>query len=192
MADFEYHLERNLFDLQRELFYGLYRPGPYRNFTIYEPKRRLVSAAPFRDRVVHHALCRVIEPIWERRFIHDSYACRVGKGTHRALARCQQFVRQYPYVLQCDIRKYFPCVDHAILLELLQRKIGDLDTLDLCAHILRSGTIIRSTRVRPTVTTTCHAIATSITAFGVWWCRQSSHRPRCRSFTDGRLVPQRG
>jgi RNA-directed DNA polymerase len=84
VARFESDLERNLLQLQDQLQSHTYAPGRHTNFTIHEPKRRLVSAAPFRDRVVHHALCQVIEPIWEARFIETSYACRVGKGTHRA------------------------------------------------------------------------------------------------------------
>jgi RNA-directed DNA polymerase len=139
VAAFEYNLEGNLLALERELASRTYEPGPYRSFYIYEPKRRLVSAAPFRDRVVHHALCNVIEPIWERRFIHDSYACRLGRGTHRALARCLQFVRRYPYVLQCDVRRFFPSVDHAILLDILAWKIADPDVLELCTRILQSS-----------------------------------------------------
>ena len=139
VATFEFNLETNLLALERELASRAYRPGPYRNFYIYEPKRRLVSAAPFRDRVAHHALCNVIEPVWEPRFIHDSYACRLGKGTHRAMARCRQFIRRYPYVLQCDIRRFFPSIDHAILLDILARKIADPDVLELCIRILRSG-----------------------------------------------------
>jgi len=91
---FEYHLEDNLVRLQEELTTQTYRSGPYRSFYIHEPKRRLISAAPFGDRVVHHALCQVIEPLFERSFIEDSYANRVGKGTHRALDRCQQFARR--------------------------------------------------------------------------------------------------
>ena len=88
-AAFEYHLEDNLVALQDELQTRTYRPGAYHSFTIHEPKRRLISAAPFRDRVVHHALCNVLEPVFERSFIFDSYANRVGKGTHRALDRAQ-------------------------------------------------------------------------------------------------------
>jgi RNA-directed DNA polymerase len=79
-ARLEYHLEDNLVALQAELHAKTYRPGAYRSFYIKDPKRRLISAAPFRDRVVHHALCNVIEPIFERSFIYDSYANRVGKG----------------------------------------------------------------------------------------------------------------
>lgn len=88
-ATFEFNLEANLVALLRELREKTYEPGPYHSFYIHEPKRRLISAAPFRDRVVHHALCNVIEPIFERSFIHDSYANRIGKGTHRALDRAQ-------------------------------------------------------------------------------------------------------
>jgi hypothetical protein len=100
VAAFEYQLERNLFTLERELSDGSYRPGRYHHFYIFEPKKRKISAAPFRDRVVHHALCNVIEPIFESRFSDASFACRIGKGTHRALDRAQHFARRYRYVLQ--------------------------------------------------------------------------------------------
>lgn len=139
VAAFEYRLEDNLLALQSELRAQSYRPGPYRSFYIHEPKRRLISAAPFRDRVVHHALCNLIEPRFERAFIADSYANRVGKGTHRALDRCQQFARRYRYVLQCDVRQFFPSIDHAILRALLAAKIADPDVLALIDLILASG-----------------------------------------------------
>lgn len=139
VAAFEYHLEENLFQLQAELRQKTYRPGRYTNFMIHEPKHRLISAAPFRDRVVHHALCNLIEPIFERSFIHDSYANRVGKGTHRALDRCQQFARRYRYVLSCDIRQFFPSVDHQILQGILAKKIDDPDVMWLIQQILAGG-----------------------------------------------------
>jgi len=139
VAAFEFDQEAQLVGLQEELHDKTYRPGPYQSFTIHDPKRRLISAAPFRDRVVHHALCRVIEPIFEARFIHDSYACRVGRGTHRALDRCQEFARRHPYVLQCDVQAYFPSVDHAILRASLARPIADPDVLWLIDRILESG-----------------------------------------------------
>ena len=88
VAAFEYDLEQQLWSLEKELGAQTYTPGAYHNFVIGAPKRRLISAAPFRDRVVHHALMNVIEPLFERQFIFDSYANRVGKGTHRALDRC--------------------------------------------------------------------------------------------------------
>lgn len=139
VAAFEHNLEDNLFCLQGELQDKSYRPGMYHSFYIHEPKRRLISAAPFRDRVVHHALCHLMEPLFEASFISDSYANRVGKGTHRALDRCQEFARRYPYVLQGDIRQFFPSIDHAILRQLLVTKIDDLDTLWLIDQILTSG-----------------------------------------------------
>jgi len=139
VATFEMDLEANLFQLQRELRTRTYRPGPYYSFCINDPKHRLISAAPFRDRVVHHALVRVIEPLFERSFIADSYANREGKGTHRALDRCQEFARRYRYVLQCDLRQFFPSIDHAILRAILHRKIADPDTMWLVDRVLESG-----------------------------------------------------
>jgi retron-type reverse transcriptase len=139
VAAFEYRLEENLLALQNELQTQRYHPGAYVSFTIHEPKRRLISAAPFRDRVVHHALCNVIEPIFERSFIDDSYANRVGQGAHRALDRTQYFARRFPYVLQCDVRQFFPSIDHAILRQTLARKLNDPQVLWLVERILASG-----------------------------------------------------
>jgi retron-type reverse transcriptase len=89
VAEFERSLEIELIDLEESLQDGSYQPGPPHTFVIGSPKRWVISAAPFRDRVVHHALMNVIEPLFDRQFIHDSYANRVGKGTHKALDRCQ-------------------------------------------------------------------------------------------------------
>jgi retron-type reverse transcriptase len=86
---------------------GSYRPGPYRTFWINDPKPRQISAAAFRDRVVHHALTRVLEPIFERRFTDYSFAARKGFGQHRALRLARDACRRYRYVLKCDIRNYF-------------------------------------------------------------------------------------
>jgi RNA-directed DNA polymerase len=139
VAAFEFDRERNLVELQEELRRKTYRPGPYHSFVIHEPKRRLISAAPFRDRVVHHALCNVIEPVFERRFIFDSYANRVAKGTHRALDRCTTFARRYRYALPCDVRQFFPSIDHAILRKILARYLADADVMWLVDRILESG-----------------------------------------------------
>jgi len=138
-AAFEFKLEDNLIQLQDELMDERYRPGPYVNFKIHEPKRRLISAAPFRDRVLHHALCQVIEPAFERSFIEHSYANRLGKGTHRALDACQGWMRQYRYCLQCDVRQFFPAIDHRILQRTLNRRIQDGAMRRLFALILESG-----------------------------------------------------
>ncbi len=139
VAAFEYRLEENLLTLQAELRAKTYRPGVYHSFYIHEPKQRLISAAPFRDRVVHHALCNLIEPLFERSFIFDSYANRLGKGTHKALRRAQEFARQHPYVLQIDIRQFFPSIDLILLRRILAHAIHDGDVIWLCDQILNSG-----------------------------------------------------
>jgi retron-type reverse transcriptase len=125
VARFFFRLEPELVRLQEELTSMTYRPGPYRTFTIYEGKARQISAAPFRDRVVHHALTGILEPIFERSFIHDSYACRKGKGTHAAVDRCQQLARRHAYVLKADVRRFFPSIDHVILKNQIARRIKD-------------------------------------------------------------------
>jgi retron-type reverse transcriptase len=139
VARFEYDREWQLLRLRDELASERYRPGAYRRFRIADPKPRSISAAPFRDRVVHHALCNIIEPIFERRFIKDSYASRPRKGIHGALDRCSIFARRYPYVLRCDIVQFFPAVDLTILRRILAREIQDRAILRLCDLILTNG-----------------------------------------------------
>jgi retron-type reverse transcriptase len=133
---FNYNLESEILQLQTELKSQTYQPGAYKTFEIKEPKPRLISAAPYRDRVVHHALCNIIAPIFENTFIFDSYANRTGFGTHRALRRFTQFYRSSRYILQCDIKKYFPSIDHGILKTLLRRKIKCADTLWLIDRLI--------------------------------------------------------
>jgi len=144
VLQFSANLERELIALYRELAGRSYRTGEYRRFTVYEPKKREVAALPFRDRVVHHALCNVIEPIFERGFIRDSYACRVGKGTHAAADRLTEFLRGAHrrwggcYVLKADVAGYFPSVDHGVLMDIIRRKIVCPETLGLIGEILGS------------------------------------------------------
>jgi RNA-directed DNA polymerase len=122
--------------LEAELRDGSYRPGRYHYFRIHDPKTRTVAAAPFRDRVVHHALVRVLEPIFERRFIEDSYACRKGKGTHAGMRRAAGFAKRFPYALKCDVRRYFPSIDQEVMRGQLARVIGDRRVLELADLIL--------------------------------------------------------
>jgi retron-type reverse transcriptase len=131
--------EKNLIKLQDELIEQTYHPGQYRSFRITDPKPRLISAAPYRDRVVHHALCQIIVPVIERTFIFDSYANRTGFGTHRALKRFTHFARHNRYVLQCDICQYFPSIDHEILKRALHHKLKCPDTLALIDLIIDSS-----------------------------------------------------
>jgi len=136
---FWYHLEPELLRLQQELHDGSYQPGAYRFFTIHDPKTRVIAVAPFRDRVVHHAVVGVLTPIYERSFIYDSYATRSGKGTHAAIRRAQMFLQRWPYYLKTDIAQYFPSVDHEILLSLLKRKLKDPRLLGLLERIIRNA-----------------------------------------------------
>ncbi len=139
-ATFEQNLDKQLLKLHEELSTESWQAGGYRSFTIHEPKRRKISAAPFGDRVVHHALVRIIEPLYERKFIFDSYASRVGKGTHKALDRCTTFMKRYKYVLPCDIEQFFPAIDHTVLKTILARNIVCDSTINLCNKIIDSGT----------------------------------------------------
>lgn len=135
-AAFFANLESELLRLERELQDQSYYSGRYLEIVVRDPKRRLVSAAPFRDRVVHHALHAVIGPIFERGFIDDSYANRTGKGTHLALARYEHFRDRYRQVLRADVYRYFPSIDHAVLKADLRRRIACERTLALCETII--------------------------------------------------------
>lgn len=139
VAEFGLNLERELLALQRCLCEGTYQPGGYRLFTIYERKPRLIAAAPFRDRVVHHALMQVIEPQLDRTFISDSYACRTGKGVHAAVDRYQAWSQTYRYVLKLDIQQYFPSIDHELLKKKLRRRIKDACVVNLLDRIIESS-----------------------------------------------------
>lgn len=130
--------EREVVRLERELREGSYRPGAYHYFHITEPKPRVVAAAPFRDRVVHHALVRVVEPIFEPRFIEDSYACRKGKGTHAGMRRALEFAKRFPWAMKCDIRRYFHSIDHRLLRGQIARVVGCPETLALIDLLLAS------------------------------------------------------
>jgi len=133
---FNYNLEKELLLLQDELISGTYQPGAYRTFYVYEPKCRLISAAPYRDRVVHHAICNILVPYWDKSMIPDNYACRVDKGSHRAIARFHYLAKKYPYVLKCDIRKFYDSIDHQILQEILFKHIPETRIRALLAKII--------------------------------------------------------
>ncbi|MFH1253599.1 MAG: reverse transcriptase/maturase family protein [Candidatus Uhrbacteria bacterium] len=142
---FEKNLEDNIFQLQNELTDGYYYHSQYTPFTIHDPKQRTIHKALVRDRVVHQAIVNVIELLFEKRFIFDSYSCRVGKGTHAAVKRLRFFLRQASenntktvYAVKCDIKKFFASVNHAVLLELLTKRIHDQKTMAVIRNIVRS------------------------------------------------------
>jgi retron-type reverse transcriptase len=138
-ADFNFCLEQEIESLHMELSSKTYRHGLYRQFMVYEPKQRMISAAPFRDRVVHHAVHDIIEPLIDPSFIYDSYACRRGKGTHKAVDRAQSFLRANRFCLHGDIRKYFPSIDTFVLKNLIRKRIQDAQALWLLDEIIDSA-----------------------------------------------------
>lgn len=131
--------EKNIIILQNELIYKSYKTGHYNHFYVHDPKTRYIMSLPFRDRVLQHALHNIIEPIFDRQFIYDSYACRKGKGAIAALNRCRYFIRKpHRYCLKIDIRKYFDSIDHFILKNIIKRTIGD-DIIWLIDDIIDSN-----------------------------------------------------
>ena len=142
---FEKNLEENLLLLRSELLLHSYIPKPLKTFIVRDPKTRKISKSHFRDRVVHHALCNIIEPIFEKQFIYDSCANRIGKGTLKAVKRFDYFKRKVSrnntktcFVLKADIKHYFEIVDHNILLDIIKGKVQDNDVIWLIKKILQN------------------------------------------------------
>lgn len=136
------HLEENVIQIQNELMWGMYEMSPYHHFYVFEPKRRLISAPHFEDRVVHRAIYNIIEPLFDQQYIHDSYACRRNKGTHKGADRAQLFIKRVEqkhgkaYALKADISRYFSSIDHHILKSLLNAKIQCERTKALLFYII--------------------------------------------------------
>ena len=143
VVEFEKNFKENLLMLRTELLLHSYRPLPLKKFILRDPKTRVISKSDFRDRIVHHAICNVIEPLFDNSFIHDSYANRKGKGVLKAINRfdyfnrkCSQNYRRPCFVLKADIKHYFDTVDHEILISILERKIMDARVIWLIRVIL--------------------------------------------------------
>lgn len=134
------NLGENLLRLENELRDLTWRPGAYRQQTIWSPKPRLIHVAPFRDRIVHQSLCAMVAPLFEETFIYDSYACRVGRGSHAAVDRLTQFLRQdgSNYLLKGDLRKFFDSIPHGLIMRELEWRIGDGAVLELLRRVLAS------------------------------------------------------
>ena len=136
---FEKDVTGNLEKIRQSLIHKNFTTSQYQTKTVYEPKERTIYVLPFNpDRIVQHALMNVVEPIWDARFIHDSYACRNGKGIHAGSKRTMEFVRRYKYCLKCDVSKFYPSVNHEILRKIVQRKVKCPDTLWLFNNIIYS------------------------------------------------------
>jgi retron-type reverse transcriptase len=145
VQEFQYELMANIFDLHRELANHTYMHGPYRAFSISDPKPRNIHKASVRDRLLHHALYRKLYPFFDRTFIADSYSCRNGKGTHRAMNRFRSFACKVSrnhthtvWVLKCDIRKFFASIDQDILMRILASRIHDERILWLIGRVVAS------------------------------------------------------
>ena len=139
VEDFGLRQDREIRNLRKALLDGSYQPSGYRQFRIYDPRERLISAASFRDRALHHALCNVLEPILRRRFVADSFSCQRGKGTAAAQERCRSYTNRYRYVLKCDVAKFFQSIDHEILKAKLARIVRCEPTLEICNRIIDSS-----------------------------------------------------
>lgn len=140
VAHFWLNEDREILRIHNQLKTKVYRFGYYKEFEINDKGvLRKISAAPFRDRVVHHAIINIIEPLFEKSMIYDTYANRKGKGVSAALKRAKSYAKQYPYYLKLDIQKYFPSIDHAILKEFLRKKIECEDTLQLLGNLIDSS-----------------------------------------------------
>ena len=142
MLKFTDNLEENIIQIQNELIWETYNVGRYRQFYVREPKLRLVMALQYRDRIVQWAIYKHLNPFYDKMFIEDSYACRIGKGSHKAVKKMQYWLRQVDrkpgkwYYLKLDISKYFYRVDHAVLLEILSRRIKDEKLMKLLDRII--------------------------------------------------------
>ena len=145
IQEFEFNLEDNLFQLHEDLKNKSYTHSPYTYFYVTDPKIRHIHKACVRDRVLHHAIFRILYPIFDQNFIYDSYSCRLGKGTHRAVNRLEDFTRKLScnnhrtiYALKCDVRKFFDSIDKTILTRIITNKIKDGNSLWLISKILNS------------------------------------------------------
>lgn len=143
VIEFESRMWEELGALQMEMLWGTYSPGRYRSFVVYEPKQRIIMAAPYRDRVAQHAICNVCGPIWNRSMIYDSYACRPGMGTHLGAARVEQWLRGMvasgdTWVLKMDVSKYFFSIRHELAKAVVRDKISCPATLKLLDTIIDS------------------------------------------------------
>lgn len=138
-AAFFFHLERELLLLREQLLAETWQPAPFHYFEVQDPKQRTIAVAPFCDRVMHHALVNALEPVWERRFIADSYATRKNKGVHAAVAKAQEFIREHSWFLKSDVEKFFDSIHHDTLLSLIAHTIKDKKVLALSEKIIRHG-----------------------------------------------------
>ncbi|AIM37412.1 reverse transcriptase [Sphingobacterium sp. ML3W] len=142
VINFDKNYDQNIADIYRELITKTYKTSTYRYETIYEPKERQIAILPYRDRIVHHAIMNILEPVFVSLFTADTYSCIKGRGVHKAsyaLRDALKKVNETTYCLQLDIRKFYPSVDNDILKTLLRKKIKDKEMLSLLDGIIDSS-----------------------------------------------------
>lgn len=141
IANFSIGLEENLHAISNSLKSGNYPFGPYRSFYVNEPKRRLIESACFPDRVVHHSIHSLLEPLFDPTFYEHSYACRSGRGHHSAMLKLHHWIKGNPnrYFLKCDIRRFFPSIDRMVLLKILGHTIHDSDMMKCLERLVLSA-----------------------------------------------------
>ena len=160
VKNFESNLQKNLECLQENLTNKTYSPSNLKKFVIKDPKTRIIHASIFRDRIVHHAIINILNPIYEKIFIYDSFASRKNKGTHNAINRFEYFIKKVSsngrliknnfnnnsikgYVLKADFKHYFDSVNHEVLIKILRKKIGDEDLIELIKIVLSNFEILK-------------------------------------------------
>ena len=155
VQEFERDLEQNIFGLSRELLDETYKHGEYSGFYITDPKRRHIHKATVRDRVLHHALFNILNPVFEPTFIETSYSCRIGKGNHKGVEVVDRMLRKVSknntivcYALKCDVQKFFDNVDHQTLISILGKRIKDGETMNLLQSLITSYQAEPRTRER--------------------------------------------
>lgn len=170
LHDFQYYLEENLFELFKDLKSGTYKHGGYREFIVSYNKRREISVAGIRDRVIHRLVYDYLAPIYDKTFIYDAWSCRVKKGLLEAIERAQEFLHRFPhsYIWKADIRKFFDSVDQKTLLKILSRKIKDKKTYNLLEEIIYSFS--------------SDVVGKAGVGGGYWYAYWKSHQPDFRQY----------
>lgn len=145
VQEFSFHLMDNILELHRNLSIGSYRHGGYTAFNISDPKPRNIHKAPVRDRLLHHAIYRILYPFFDRTFIADSYSCRISKGTHKAINQFRRIARKVSrndtrtcWILKCDIKRFFENIDHEVLKDILRKHISGERVIWLLSEVIGS------------------------------------------------------
>jgi retron-type reverse transcriptase len=186
VMEFSVHLSENIFNLHQDLKNKIYKHGGYHAFNISDPKPRNIHKASMRDRLLHHAIYRVLYSYFDTKFIYDSYSCRKDKGTHRALRRFEEFGRKAScnntktcWVLKCDVRKFFASIDHVVLIKILKIHISDKNILWLLQEIIQSFQSTESQKGLPLGNLTSQLL---VNVYMDWFDQYMKHKIKARYY----------